>query len=88
MRATSPSRTARLASGRDCADASRAVLEAEVARIEGQFPDAVARPPHWGGFCLKPHEIEFWHDGEHRLHDRFRFLKQENGSWEIQRLNP
>ena len=68
--------------------ASRAVLEAEVARVEGRFPDTVARPPHWGGFCLKPHEIEFWHDGEHRLHDRFRFLKQENGSWDIQRLNP
>ena len=68
--------------------ASRVALEAEVARVEGQFPDAVARPSHWGGFCLKPHEIEFWHDGKHRLHDRFRFLKQENGSWDIQRLNP
>ena len=68
--------------------ASRAALEAEVVRVEGQFPNAVARPPHWGGFCLKPHEIEFWHDGEHRLHDRFHFLKQEDGSWDIQRLNP
>lgn len=67
---------------------SRADLEAEVARFEGQFPGSVARPPHWGGFCLEPQEIEFWHDGEHRLHDRFRFLKQEDGNWYIQRLNP
>ena len=67
---------------------SRAALEAQVARFEEKFPDAVARPPHWGGFCLKPQEIEFWHDGEHRLHDRFRFLKRHNGEWDVQRLNP
>ena len=67
---------------------SRAALEAKVAQFEEKFPDAVARPPHWGGFCLKPQEIEFWHDGEHRLHDRFRFIKQHNGEWDIQRLNP
>lgn len=67
---------------------SRAALEAKVEQFEIQFPETVTRPPHWGGFCLKPKEIEFWHDGEHRLHDRFRFLKQENGKWDIQRLNP
>ena len=53
-------------------------LWAEVARFEGQFPDAVARH-HIGVGFVKPHEIEFWHDGEHRLHDRFRFLKQKLG---------
>jgi pyridoxamine 5'-phosphate oxidase len=68
--------------------ASRAALEAEVKAVETQFPAAVERPPHWGGFCLKPQEIEFWHDGEHRLHDRFRFLLQADGGWDIQRLNP
>ena len=68
--------------------ASRAALESAVTLVEHQFPDKVSRPPHWGGFCLKPQELEFWQDGEHRLHDRFRFLMQESGDWDIQRLNP
>jgi len=68
--------------------ASRSALAAEVNRYEAKFPAAVDRPPHWGGFCLRPQEIEFWHDGEHRLHDRFRFLLQNDGSWDIKRLNP
>jgi pyridoxamine 5'-phosphate oxidase len=68
--------------------ASRDVLEAEVKLQEAKFPGIVKRPPHWGGFCLKPEEIEFWQDGEHRLHDRFRFLKKKNGRWDVQRLNP
>ena len=67
---------------------SRNALEIKVEAAEAQFPYDIKRPPHWGGFCLKPEEIEFWHDGEHRLHDRFRFLKQKNGDWDIQRLNP
>ena len=68
--------------------ASRDALESEVKVVEDKFPNAVERPPHWGGFCLRPVELEFWHDGEHRLHDRFRFLKRTNGGWNIQRLNP
>lgn len=66
---------------------SRETLAAEVAAIEARFPDAVPRPPHWGGFCIKPQEIEFWSDGEHRLHDRFRCLA-DGPHWDIQRLNP
>lgn len=66
---------------------SRATLAAEVAAIEARFPDEVPRPPHWGGFCIKPQEIEFWSDGEHRLHDRFRCVA-DGGNWDIQRLNP
>ena len=66
---------------------SRAELMAQVEAHDKKFPDAVTRPPHWGGFCLVPDEIEFWADGEHRLHDRFRFTRAESG-WGIQRLNP
>ena len=66
---------------------SRAELMAQVEVHDKKFPDAVTRPPHWGGFCLVPEEIEFWADGEHRLHDRFRFTRADNG-WDIQRLNP
>ena len=51
--------------------ASRAALMNKVDEFDKKFSDAVQRPPHWGGFCLVPDEIEFWVDGEHRLHDRF-----------------
>ena len=53
-----------------------------------RFPDAVPRPPHWGGYCIVPQEIEFWADGEHRLHDRFRFTCNAASGWDVQRLNP
>jgi len=66
---------------------SRASLLAEVAKItasKGTNPD---RPPFWGGFRIDPVEIEFWADGEFRLHNRFRWTKNEQ-NWSIQRLNP
>jgi pyridoxamine 5'-phosphate oxidase len=67
---------------------SRDDLAASVAATEARFADAVPRPPHWGGFCLVPQEIEFWADGDHRLHDRFRFTRTAADGWDIQRLNP
>ena len=66
---------------------SRAALMAKVDEFDKKFPNSVQRPPHWGGFCLVPYEIEFWADGEHRLHDRFRFIRRSD-SWDILRLNP
>ena len=66
---------------------SRAVLAAAVAETEARFADEVPRPPFWGGWVIVPQEIEFWADGEHRLHDRFRFTRDGDG-WDIQRLNP
>ena len=67
---------------------SREALESAVAAVEDRFPDDVPRPPHWGGFKIVPQEIEFWADGEHRLHDRFRFTPDGTGGWDIQRRNP
>ena len=67
---------------------SRQALAKAVAEVEKRFPDDVPRPPHWGGFMIVPQEIEFWADGEHRLHDRFRFTPDSKGEWDIQRLNP
>ena len=66
---------------------SRAALMARVDEFDKKFPNSVQRPPHWGGFCLVPDEIEFWADGEHRLHDRFCFIRGSDG-WDISRLNP
>ncbi|HBD52408.1 MAG: pyridoxamine 5'-phosphate oxidase [SAR116 cluster bacterium MED-G05] len=67
---------------------SRDSLAAAVAEVEARFPDDVPRPPHWGGFLIEPQEIEFWADGEHRLHDRFRFTPDAAGGWDVSRLNP
>jgi pyridoxamine 5'-phosphate oxidase len=67
---------------------SRDSLAAAVAEVEARFPDDVPRPPHWGGFLIAPQEIEFWADGDHRLHDRFRFTLDDAGNWDISRLNP
>lgn len=68
---------------------SRAALVAEVAKIaalKGIDPD---RPPFWGGYRITPVEIEFWADGAHRLHDRFRWTRTGPGApWEVTRLNP
>ena len=67
---------------------SREALTKAVAEVEERFPNDVPRPPHWGGFMIVPQEIEFWTDGENRLHDRFRFTPDRKGGWDIQRLNP
>lgn len=68
---------------------SRAALVAEVAMItatKGTNPD---RPPFWGGFRISPLEIEFWADGDFRLHDRFRWSREGRETpWKISRLNP
>ena len=60
-----------------------------VKSFQEKYGDAPPRPPHWGGYVIKPTEIEFWADAEFRLHDRFRWLRK-NGSdiWEVKRLNP
>ena len=67
---------------------TRAELAAAVSKIEETYPDEVPRPPHWGGFLIRPVEIEFWADGDFRLHDRFRFTLDANGQWIAQRLYP
>ncbi|HEY0432551.1 MAG TPA: pyridoxamine 5'-phosphate oxidase [Chitinophagaceae bacterium] len=48
----------------------------------------IIRPPHWGGFQLKPVIIEFWQGRPSRLHDRLQYSLTENGNWKIERLAP
>ncbi len=68
---------------------SRAALMAEVAKVTAKLGPNPPRPPFWGGYRLVPTEIEFWADGAFRLHDRFRWQRDHEGSdWQIQRLNP
>ena len=69
--------------------ASRAALMAEVAKVTARHGTNPKRPPFWGGFRIKPLEIEFWADGDFRLHDRFRWQRKSlDNPWVIERLNP
>ncbi|MBD1206569.1 MAG: pyridoxamine 5'-phosphate oxidase [Rhodobacteraceae bacterium] len=68
---------------------SRGALMADVAKVTVEQGPNPARPPFWGGIRIRPVEIEFWADGAFRLHDRFRWSRENLGeSWEITRLNP
>ena len=60
-----------------------------VAEMERRFGEAPPRPPHWGGLRVVPVEIEFWQDGEYRLHDRLRFTRSApDEPWRTERLQP
>ena len=68
--------------------ASREVLEAKLVALHEQYKDEPPqRPAHWGGFLVRPNEIEFWQGRPNRLHDRLHFTLQEN-DWVGQRLSP
>ena len=66
----------------------RAALEAKWRELEKKFPGDIPLPPNWGGYILKPERIEFWQGRPSRLHDRFRYARQADGSWKIERLAP
>jgi pyridoxamine 5'-phosphate oxidase len=65
----------------------RESLEARFAEFEKRFGADVPRPPHWGGYRLKPTAIEFWQGRDNRLHDRLLY-RLESGAWVIERLAP
>jgi pyridoxamine 5'-phosphate oxidase len=67
---------------------NRAVLEERLKQLEVKYPGHVPLPPYWGGYLLSPVEIEFWQGRPNRLHDRFRYGKQADGMWLIERLAP
>ena len=68
---------------------SRAYLEAKERALETRYAGQdVPRPPHWGGYILKPHSVEFWQHRDSRLHDRVRYTLEADGGWRIERLGP
>lgn len=69
---------------------SRAALEEAVARYADEFDGReVSRPDYWRGYRVRPVEIEFWQNGEYRLHDRIVFRRQTLAdAWTKTRLNP
>ena len=55
---------------------------------ETHSPDAIPRPPYWGGYRLTPNLFEFWQGCPNRLHDRLCYTLQPDGTWEMTRLSP
>ena len=50
--------------------------------------DKVPRPDHWSGWNLKPSSIEFWLDGDNRIHERLKYILDENNNWVKNLLSP
>ena len=68
--------------------ANRGVLVANAARYAAQFLLQPPRPPHWGGYRLKPDGWEFWQGRKSRLHDRLRYSPDGAQGWMRERLAP
>lgn len=68
---------------------TRARLMADVAKVTAQKGTNPKRPPYWGGYKLVPSELEFWADGQFRLHDRFRWERDvTQNEWVVSRICP
>ena len=68
---------------------SRKVIEAQLESYQQAYhQQAIPRPPHWGGYRVVPHTIEFWQGRSSRLHDRIQYKKDAADNWIISRLAP
>jgi pyridoxamine 5'-phosphate oxidase len=65
----------------------REAIERRVAELEQLYGDDPQRPERWGGYRLRPQIVEFWQEGEARLHDRLRY-RLVGTDWVCERLSP
>jgi len=83
------SRLAAWASHQSAVVRDRSELEEKWNNYEKKYgAGEVPKPPFWGGYILRPTRIEFWQGRPDRLHDRFRYTRQGNNAWTIERLAP
>jgi len=82
------SRHSALASPQSSVVPNRGWLEEQVKEVVSRYGQQVPRPPHWGGYCVYPAEIEFWQGRPDRLHDRLVYRRQAGGDWAMERLSP
>ena len=77
------------ASNQSTVVASREELDKNLTMFKRNFEGKeIKRPPHWGGYLVKPHTIEFWQGRPNRMHDRIRYFLQKDFSWKLERLAP
>jgi pyridoxamine 5'-phosphate oxidase len=68
---------------------NREFLENSLIQLEKEWKGKeIERPSHWGGFLVRPVEVEFWQGRPNRLHDRIRYQLQNEFDWKIDRLAP
>ncbi len=67
---------------------SAGFLDERFKAFQQQFGEDVPKPPHWGGYLIRPESFEFWQGRPNRLHDRLYYTKTEEGNWKIVRLAP
>lgn len=68
---------------------SRGALDRQLAKLKAEYHEGCPpRPINWGGYLVQPDEIEFWQQGEDRLHDRLRYRRGADGAWIRERLSP
>ena len=83
------SQLAAIASKQSQPISTKQALLTQFVQLKDKFAQGdIPLPDFWGGYLVRPEQIEFWQGGEHRLHDRFEYTKQEDAKWKIQRLNP
>lgn len=68
---------------------SREQLDTQLKEVTDKFEGKqIMRPPHWGGFIVKPESMEFWQGRPNRMHDRIRYTLDKNHCWKLERLAP
>lgn len=83
------SQVAALASRQSSVLSSRTVLMNQFESLKQKFQAGeIPLPDFWGGFRVEATEIEFWQGGAKRLHDRFRYRREADNTWQIDRLAP